>query len=49
MKKEMYFEEAMELRKRLREESKKDVEIEILTRKVDREGRIIPDKVVITL
>ena len=48
MKKEMYFEEAMELRKRLKE-SNKDVEIEVLTRKIDREGRIIPDKVTITL
>ena len=49
MKKEMYFEEAMELRKKIRENSKKDVEIEVLTRKIDREGRIIPDKVLITL
>ena len=48
MKQEVYFEESKRLIEDLRKNGISEVKVEVLTRKVDREGLIIPEKVRIT-
>ncbi len=48
MKQEVYFEESKRLIEDLRKNGISEVKVEVLTRKVDREGLIVPEKVQIT-